>query len=167
MVQLCPDASIELSKSGTESRKSLPQGELYHSMILRIYNTIRITTPSLLTTICLSSAVKVLNDASRPRRLVLSLLLFGEMPRHPLISHFSDKSIVCHVTLLTARKEYEMEIARRKIKICLLYATPRAHRFRFAPDRAVYVFRKKEKRWNGHSIRSSLEVTVLVDLGRC
>lgn len=164
--QLCREATVQISTSGTESHNSLSQGETYHSMLCRVYNKVRETSPKLSRESSLSTAVKVMNDTAGPNGLVPPLLLFGELPH---ISHNLQLQISFferHKSMATARKEFELVISRRRVCSAISHRPPTTTLFRFIQNSPVYVYREKEKRWTRpHLVRSCDEKAVHVDLG--
>lgn len=165
-IELCRDASVKTTTTGTESHNSLGQGETYHAMLRRLYNKIRATTPNISKAMSLSTAIKVMNDTAGPNGLVPSLLLFGEMPRIPHVPQTSISPSDRHRAIHAARKEFEVITAKSRVQTALTHKPPVAHKFRFAPGHAVYVYREKEKCWTGpHLVRSCDEKSVFVDLG--
>ena len=88
----CQDAETTLRHTGVESHNSLGSGETYHALLRRIYNKVSMSNPNFTAPLCLSPAVKAINDTAGPGGLVPSLLLFGTLPRlrrdHPDKSSF-------------------------------------------------------------------------------
>lgn len=166
MVQRCHDYQVKIVNSGTESHNSLQQGDSYHSMLRRLYDKIRSTTPTMDRHLCLFTAVKVMNDTAEPNGLVTLFLIFGKLPRIPHIPNTNLSPESRHKVMTAERQGLKTEVAKSGIRTSLSRKTLTTHKFRFASGKFFYVCREYKKCWVGlPHLRSADEKAVYVDLG--
>jgi transposase InsO family protein len=84
--QLSEMVGISLRISGIEAHNSLGIGERLHEPLRRIYEKVQMDYPHISPRIILKITVKVMNDTIGESGLVPSLLVFGVVPRFPMLS---------------------------------------------------------------------------------
>ena len=88
----CQSAPISLRHTGTESHNSLGSDETYHSMLRRIYKKFTLEFLDIPAEFRLALSIKAMNDNAGPEGYVPSLLVFGVLPRIPLVKKIIFKS---------------------------------------------------------------------------
>ena len=154
---------IELRVSAVEAHNSLGIGERLHAPLRHIYRKIKSDFAQISPGILVNVAVKATNDTNGENDLVPSLLVFGIVPRFPIIS----SHLPTHRERMEALSEAQMEmnaiISERRVSKIL-------HRnIRQATDRVyqageVLVYREGPDQWMVPFIVSKVEdklVTVL------
>jgi hypothetical protein len=119
-------SKIKLVQSGVEAHNSLGIGERYHDPLRRVYHKVRKEFPSMSLELALRLAVKAMNDTMGPNGLVPSLLVFGMVPRFPIIdANVSDKE-QRRLSMKVSREEYQNLVAEMRVKAALLHNLPAA-----------------------------------------
>lgn len=77
-------ADVKLTLSGVESHNSLGVRERYHDYLRKVYTKVRDDLPNIDLEYSLKLAVNTMNDTAEQDGLVLTLLVFGVMPRIPV-----------------------------------------------------------------------------------
>ena len=73
--------SIQIKEVPVEAHNSISKVERYHEPLRRAYKIIRIELPNVSAELCLSLAVKAINDTVGSKGLVSTLLVFGAYPK--------------------------------------------------------------------------------------
>ena len=117
---------ITLRISGVESHNSLGVGERYHARLRRFYRKVKLEFPQLSKDIILRLAVKAMNDTMGENGLVPSLLVFGIIPRFPIINSELPTQKERMEALASAQMEMNSIIAERRISAALQRNIPRS-----------------------------------------
>ena len=83
---MAESVGIELRISRVEAHSSLGIGERLHAPLRRIYRKIIFEFPQIDRNIALKLSIKAMNDTNGDNALVPSLVVFGVIPRFPIIS---------------------------------------------------------------------------------
>lgn len=94
-------------------------------------------------------ATKALNDAMGENGLVPSLLVFGLIPRFPIIATDMPTQSERMVVLATARAEMEQSVAARLIEQALRHHVPNAADRVCSTGKEVLVCRELIDEWKG------------------
>lgn len=78
-------AGIKHKSSGVQSHNALGVCERYHSFLSHIHRNVRQAKPNITPQNALMLAIKAINDSAGPQRLVPTILIFGDMPRIPIL----------------------------------------------------------------------------------
>lgn len=97
-------ACIKEHTSGVESHNSLGVGERYHSFLCHVYNKFRADNATISRQYALQLAVKATNDTAGPSELVPTLLVFGILPRIPLLPKELPQNVNRIKSMYDARK---------------------------------------------------------------
>lgn len=119
--QLTNPRSIKFRFSGVEEHSSLGIGENYHSALRRIYRNIRFAPPQLTEKFSVNVAVKVVNDTMSENGLVLTRLVYGDVPRFPIINTELPNQKDRLEAIKTAQAEMNAIVAERRIRTALAY----------------------------------------------
>ena len=84
--EMAESVGIELRISGVEAHNSLGIEERLHAPLRRIFRKIVFDFPQIDRNIGLKLSIKAMNDTNRDNGLVPSLVVFGIIPRFPIIS---------------------------------------------------------------------------------
>lgn len=148
--QIASSAGINIDLSGIESHNSLGAGEKYHDPLRKIYLKIRLSHPSIRPDVCLSLAVKAMNDTMNSNGLVPSLLVFGVLPRFPTTNSKIPAQQERMNALQLARREMETIVSKQRIHKAISSNVPFSATYEFKPGEEVLVYREKEKvKWTG------------------
>lgn len=159
-------AGIKVKQSGIEHHNAIGTGERYHAYLRRIYNKVRMESPSLSSRMALSLSVKATNDTAGPSGLVPSLLVFGVMPRLPV----RHAAIPYHTkrmrAAISARKEMTEVISKRRLDYALQHRVPAEADALFSPGDEVLMYREKSvAKWVGpYIIQNILDGRKVVEL---
>ena len=93
--------------------------------------------------------LKAVNDTIGINGLVPSLLVFGIIPRFPIIASELPKQEERMKVLAEARAEYEAIVAELRITAAMKHAVPEAASRVYAEGDKVLVFRERDKEWCG------------------
>lgn len=148
-IDLAADCGIHMQISGVESHNSTGLGEKMHDPLKRIYRKIQISNPDMRKDVLLKLAVKATNDTIGLNGLVPSLLVFGIIPRFPIISSELPQQEARMKVLAEARAEYEAIIAEMRITAAMRHAVPEAANRTYDAGKKVLVFRENDKEWCG------------------
>lgn len=127
-------------------------------MLRRLYNKVRGTCHPFFKAICLSTAVKVMNDTVGPNGSVLSLLLSGELSRIPYTPQSHLSSTQRQRATEAARHEFESKISKNQIRSAIRHKLPSATSYCFSVGQPVYTYQEKENagRTTPHSGRQQM-----------
>jgi len=119
-------SGIQLRISGIEAHNSLGVGERLHAPLRRIYKKVSTEYPQVAPDIRLKLATKAMNDTMGEDGLVPSLLVFGIIPRFPIISTNLPTQQERMDALATAQKEMNAIVSERRITAALTRNIPSA-----------------------------------------
>ena len=120
-----------------------------HEPMKRIYRKIKVNNQDMRKDVLLKLAVKAMNDTIGLNGLVPSLLVFGIIPRFPIIASELPQQAARMKALAEARAEYEAIVAELRITAAMKHAVPAAASRVYAEGDAVLVFRERDKEWCG------------------
>jgi len=104
---------IDIKKVPVKTHNSISKIERYYVSLRRAYDILRSELPYSSPELCLSLAVKVINDTADPNDLILTLLIFGTYPRISIASLLSPDIIVRAAVVRKAMKELnDMRVKR-------------------------------------------------------
>lgn len=146
---LCKKVGISLVISGTEAHNSLGIGERYHAPLRRIYMKTSEEYPHISKHIRLKIALKAMNDTMGENGLVPSLLVFGIIPRFPIITSDLPNQRERMEVLAAAQKEMNTIIAERRIITALTTNTPSSVDEVYQVGDKILIYREKEREWTG------------------
>lgn len=106
--------------SGVEAHNSLGIGEALHHPLRQIYRKIQHDHPRVAKEMLLRVAVKAMNDTMNENGLVPSLLVFGLIPRFPIIASELPNQKERMEILTTAWAEMKAIVAKKRIMRALL-----------------------------------------------
>eukprot|EP00171_Calliarthron_tuberculosum_P000524 IDg524t1 len=147
---LLHSAGIKHHVSGIQSHNALGVGERYHAYLRRIFEKVRSEHPRMDQHDVLSISVHAMNTTAGPNGLIPTLLVFGCLPQLP--SGFSDvpEQRERMKTMIQARNEMAVIIAKSRIQTALNKRVPRAADRVVDVGKEVLVYREKpENRWVG------------------
>ena len=124
--ELTDMSGTELRISGVEAHNSLGIGERLHAPLRRIFRKIKNDFPKISPDILLKLAVKAMNDTNSENGLVPSLLVFGIIPRFPIISTHLPTHRERMKALSEAQLEMNSIISERRIAKILHRNIPQA-----------------------------------------
>jgi hypothetical protein len=111
--------SITVKQVPVEAHNSIGKVERYHAPLRRAYHIIHTEMPQESPELCLSMAVKAINDTAGPNGLVPTLLVFGTYPRMSETSSPSPGIIARATAIRKAMKELSNLRAQRQVKDAL------------------------------------------------
>jgi transposase InsO family protein len=147
--QLSEMVGISLRISGIEAHNSLGIGERLHEPLRRIYEKVQMDYPHISPRIILKITVKVMNDTIGENGLVPSLLVFGVVPRFPMLSTDLPNQKERMAAISLAKMEMNSIIAERRVNTALRKNAPSSVDYVFAVDDEVLVFRERTNSWTG------------------
>jgi hypothetical protein len=110
-----------------EQHNALGQGEQFHSSLRRTFNKVSLEYPNVPREVLLQLVVYALNTSANSHGLVPCLLVFGTLPRLPVVSETDPVSNNDRFkSLATAREEYERHIAEQLVACGLKTKVPSA-----------------------------------------
>lgn len=156
--EITDTAGITMRISGVEAHNSLGVGEALHHPLRQIYRKVQNDHPDISKAMILRLATKAMNDTMNEDGLVPSLLVFGIIPRFPIIATELPTQKERMEVLATARAEMEAIVAKRRIMTALLKAVPPAADRVCEIGEEVWVYRGRKNAWEGPML-----VTKVVD----
>ena len=147
--EIAESVGIELQISSVEAHNSLGIGERLHAPLRRIYRKIVFDFAQIDRNIGLKLSIKAMNDTNGDNGLVPSLVVFGIIPRFPIIS--SDIPTQKERMLAFSRAQMEMNavVAERRILAALTRSIPAATDFVLEIGQEVLVYQERSKEWIG------------------
>ena len=143
-------AGIKHQSSGVQSHNALSVGERYHSFLRQIYRKVRQAKPTVAPQNALMLAIKAMNETAGPHGLVPTLLIFGVMPRIPVVPTQLPALILRMEAMHSARKEMSASIAKERLNTSIRTNVPSAAMKDIDVGAEVLVYREKpEKKWTG------------------
>ena len=112
-------AGISKKLSGVESHNSLGVGEKYHDFLRTIFCKVTATYRYLDKNFALTLSVKAMNDTAGPDGLVPTLLVFGAMPRIPLVPVALPGQVERMKAMEDARAEMSKIMAKSRLRRAL------------------------------------------------
>jgi len=147
--QLCTQSGVKVRISGAQAHSSLGIGERLHGPLRRIFNKVIKDHPAVPRRVLLNLAVKAMNDTIGENGLVPSRLVFGMIPRFPIISYDIPSQKDRMDALATLQKEMNAIIAERRVLTALNRDIPPAADRVYSLGEKVLVYSEKEKEWVG------------------
>lgn len=147
--QLADTNGVKLRLSGIEAHSSLGIGERYHEPLRRIYRKIRYTHPTVSPLYLLKVAVKAMNDTMGENGLVPSRLVFGMIPRFPIINTDLPTQKERMEALKTAQAEMNSIVAERRVVEALTRNIPPAADRVYKLGEEVLVYSEAKREWVG------------------
>lgn len=144
--QLTDLNGIELRIFGVQAHSSLEIGERLHEPLRRIYQKIRQDYPNVVPGLVLKVAVKAMNDTIGENGLVPTRLVFGVIPRVPIISTELPTQIERMEILPAAQAEMISIVAERKIMTALTRDIPPAADRVYKTGEEILVYSENEKK---------------------
>ena len=136
-------AGISFKPSGVESHNAINVCERYHSFLRTIFSKVASSHRDLPPSHLLSLSIRAMNDTSGPNGLVPTLLVFGVLPRIPIIpSSLPNQSTRLQI-MMKARKEMSPVIAKSALSRAMRMNVPSAANKVFRTGDEVLVFREK------------------------
>jgi hypothetical protein len=114
-------SKIKLEQTGVDAHNSLGIGERYHGPLRREYHKFKKDFPSMSLELALHLAVNAMNDTMGPNGLVTSLLVFGMVPRFPIIDANVPEQEQRVLAMKVSREEYQNVVAEMIMKAALLH----------------------------------------------
>lgn len=143
-------AGIKHKLSGVQSHNAIGVGERYHSFLRKIYTKVRRSHPKALPAQSLALAVKAMNDTAGSHGLVPTLLVFGVVPRIPIVPTELPDQVARMKAMHAARKEMATITAKSRIDTARRMNVPAASGSDLAIGMEVLVYREKpEDIWVG------------------
>ena len=146
---LCTENGITLRISGVQAHSSLGLGERYHEPLRRIYRKTMKEYPGVPRHMGLQLAVKAMNDTMGENGLVPTKLVFGTIPRFPIINSDLPSQKERMDALQIAQKEMNSIIAERRVRTALSKEVPPAADIVYQIGEEVLFHSEKEKEWIG------------------
>lgn len=136
--------------TGVESHHSNGQIESAYAILRRTYWAVRKDHPKKKPELALAVSRKAINETRGPKGLVPLLLVFGEMPsyRRLGLGGISDNKTRFNA-MLSARTEYLRIVNQIRARRTLRMAVPPAADRHYSNGDIVFVWREKEKRYQG------------------
>jgi len=159
---LAASAGSEVQWSGIEAHNSLGVGERYHAFLRQIYRRVRMEHPRMLPGAALSLSVAAMNTTAGPRGLVPTLLVFGVIPRAPMLPLPLPAQRDRMQAVVTARKEMETLVAKARVRVALTTPVPAGLQRVTNPGDQVLVYREPPvDQWVGpYTVVSALDKNV-------
>jgi len=159
---LAASAGSEVVWSGIEAHNSLGVGERYHAFLRQIYRRVRMEHPRMMPGAALSLSVAAMNTTAGPRSLVPTLLVFGVIPRAPMLPLPLPAQRDRMQAVVTARKEMEAVVAKARVRVALATPVPTGLQRVLDPGGRVLVYREPPvDQWVGpYAIVSVLDKNV-------
>ena len=147
--ELASNVGIQLRLSGVTAHNSLGIGERLHDPLRRIFRKLRHDNPLTSKQTLLKLSVKAMNDKIGENGLVPSRLVFGIVPRFPIISTDLPTQKERMDILRSAQMEINAIIAERRILRALNRDIPPASDRVYRLGDEVLVYTEKDKQWKG------------------
>jgi hypothetical protein len=142
-------SKIKLVQSGVEAHNSLGIGERKHDPLRRVYHKVRKDFPRMSLELALRLAVKAMNDTMGPNGLVPSLLVFGMIPRFPIIDANVPDQEQRGLAMQVSREEYQNVVAEMRVKAALLHNVPAAADMQYKEGDLVLAKYENRDTWDG------------------
>ena len=143
-------AGIQHFQSGVQSHNALGVGERYHAFLRDIYSKVRLQHPGIEKSHCLSLSLKAMNDTAGYHGLVPTLLVFGAMPRIPIIPMDLPAQMNRMKAMESARKEMASVMGKERISKAVRMNVPSAADTDIVIGSRVLLYREKpEDQWTG------------------
>ena len=136
-------AGITFKPSGVESHNAINVGERYHSFLRRIFNKIASSHEDLPPSHLLALSIRAMNDTSGTNGLVPTLLVFGVLPRIPILPSKLPDQVKRLQVMMNARKEMNAIVAKSALSRAMKTNVPSAAKKTFKIGDEVLVFREK------------------------
>ena len=150
-------SGIELRISGVEAHNSFGIGERLHALLRCIYRKIKNDFPQISPDILLELTVKAMNDTNGENGLVPSLLVFGIIPRFPIISSHLPTHRQRMKVLSEAPMEMNAFISERRISRILHRNIAQATDHIYQVGEEVLVYREGPDQWMGPFLVSKVQ----------
>lgn len=147
--ELTDKAGIELKISGVESHNSLGLCERYHGPLRRLFRKVHHDNPNYCPRILLRIALKAMNDTMGENGLVPSYLVFGILPRFPVIESEVPEQRERMEIIAAAQMEMNTIIAERRIAEALRRQAPSGIETVYEIGDEVLVYRERKDQWIG------------------
>ncbi|CDF36767.1 unnamed protein product [Chondrus crispus] len=143
-------AGIKHFQSGVQSHNALGVGERYHAFLRDIYRKVRLQHPGIERSHCLSLSLKAMNDTAGYHGLVPTLLVFGAMPRIPIVPMDLPAQMNRMKAMESARKEMASVMAKERLSRAVRMNVPSAADKDIVIGSRVLLYREKpEDQWTG------------------
>jgi len=154
-------------ESEVESHNSLSAGERYHAVLRDIYRRVKRNHPDAPPEVVLALTVSAMNQTIGPHGLVLTLLVFGLVPRIPVSPLRLPAQMDRMRAADTARKEIRAQVARARLRVALRDRVPAASDADLVLGAQVLVYREPPvNSWVGpHSILARRDKLAWLDVG--
>ncbi len=150
--QIAESNGIQLRLSGVKAHSSLGIGEKLHGPLRRIYNKVVASHPTLPKQFCLRIANKAMNDTIGENGLVPSKLVFGIIPRYPILNTDLPNQKERMEAIKLAQAEMNSIIAERRVLAALTKKIPPAADRQYNLGEEVLIYDEKVKEWVGPAI---------------
>lgn len=150
--QITSFSGIQLRLSGVKAHSSLGIGERLHSPLRRIYNKITHGHPTRAKRLALSIAVKAMNDTIGENGLVPSRLVFGIIPRFPILNTNLPMQKDRMAMIKETQAEMNCSIAERRVLTALTRDIPPAADRTYNIGEEVLVYSEEEKNGWVHAL---------------
>ncbi len=147
--QLTDIAGVQLRLSGVRAHNSLGIGERLHSPLRRIFEKVKHNYPAADPKYLLSIAVKAMNDTIGENGLVPSRLVFGIIPRFPILNSDLPNQKERLAIIQMAQAEMNSIVAERRVLAALTRDIPPAADRTYKIGEDVLVYSEKDKKWLG------------------
>lgn len=147
--EITDSAGVTMRISGVEAHNSLGAGEALHHPLRQIFRKVQHDHADVPKAMLLRLAVKAMNDTMNENGLVPSLLVFGIIPRFPIIATELPTQKDRMDVLAPERAEMEAIVSQKRIMTALLNAVPPAADRVYEVGEEVWVYREKKKAWEG------------------
>jgi hypothetical protein len=139
---------IALQVSEIESHNSIGLGVIILSPLRRVYNKILTEYPHLHRTMLLELAIKATNDTLGIGGISPSMLVFGCIPRFPIVSSHIPEQTERMKALQIGMMEMNAAVAADRIREALRSQTPAATDMILQVGDEVMVYREKDQVWH-------------------
>lgn len=147
--EIANSSGIQLRISGLKAHSSLGIGEKYHGPLRRIYNKVSFEYPQLNKIIVLNFDIKAMNDTMGENGLVPSRLVFGIIPRFPILNHNLPTQRERLQALKLAQAEMNSIVAERRVLAALNKSIPSAADRNYKLGEKVLIYSETSKTWIG------------------
>jgi hypothetical protein len=137
-----------LQISEIDSHNSIGLGERMHSPLRRVYNKILMEYTHLHRTMLLKLAIKATNDTLGIGGIAPSMLVFGRIPRFPIVSSHIPEQTERMKALQIGMEEMNAAVAADRISEALRSQIPAAADRILHVDDKVMVYREKDQVWH-------------------
>jgi len=147
--EIIESKGIKIRLSGVRAHNSLGIGEKLHDPLRRIFRKIQHDFPEANPRMILSVAVKAMNDTINEKGLVPSRLVFGILPRFPILNSNLPNQKERLEIIKTAQAEMNSIVAERKIMTALSKNVPAAADRTYKLGEEILVYNENLKKWEG------------------